>query len=1213
MLYRLKPLTFILAAIIGCGNSSRPVGEVCGSDTDCSAQLCVGGICLDPDADADGDGITNRIERLLGTGVLDSDSDSDGVPDGTELGDPQTPSDTDGDGVLDCLESDDADSDGDCLPDQYDAAYGGPAPIQLLTEQYCSKVGVCATDGIQRQAICESGVPSCRIEGPGYELVETSCDGLDNDCDGRVDEALRWQGLSLGSQCVSTGQCARSGQIGIVQCHDGQAVCSTAPGGAETIASPEVCNGLDDDCDGLIDEDLANDRGQLGEVCQGAGICPAGVLECRDGGIVCSTLSKGTQYVGSDETCNGLDDDCDGLVDEDFLFSGLAVGSTCGKGKCLGGIVECNVEGTAATCSSNLISGEQEQCNGIDDDCDGETDESSDLVLADAGCPSWGVCSEPGAVVVSCKSDGWHCEQGPSGVWQPDGEVLCDGLDNDCDGQTDEEFGYTSPSTGDEAVVGAPCGIGQCSGGVVQCTSAGDAAICTTANQAMLEICDGLDNDCDGLTDEGQGLGELSLGAVCPSSGECGPGIVTCNPDLGIATCSTGPLGIASKAVSEVCNGLDDDCDGETDEWDDVVSTTTMCAGPGICAQGGGIPIACSDGVLQCDLSVISGVELPSEVSCNGTDDDCDGATDEGLKTVPGGGIQTWFDGVPTARLGVAVSGLSDMAWAYGGTLVDSPDVMLNDLWVLQTGNGDWTRLNGSGPTVTNATLTALSPTELLLVGGQSNAGTSYESVVRLSVSSTEFVATNVEAGGQFADRTGHVAVYNPEASWLWVFGGEPEGTGQATSALDLSDPQYPTWVAGVPEAPGWRSGPAAAWVPGMETGSAGQMVVFSGESDSGWDATTWVLDIAAGGWIPLEISGPSPRHGASMVWHEGQVWLYGGISAVDTELNDVWTFDPTTYTWVSVESYAPPGPRSYHQLWSSGDELALIGGLSGGALATSAWIGNVPSAAWTPVSLQATPPARRDAKLFSANADTLLLVGGTGLAGEQLTDVWQATVTSNETLWKSLGMELPILPGSAVTFATEESQLLIHGGVGGDGADKATLWSWSPMSGPSIASTNLPVASQHALAWDGTNTRLLGYHAGLLWRWDKAEDSFGALPTTGEEPGNVVGHTLHLDGATQTLYLLSTQADGIWAISLETGAWVKLASALGLVGGEPSWVVGGHLVLGTSVGLVKYGVGDQLNQPLSVSNTVLLNAHSAPAYHPALGRLFSLGGVIEI
>ena len=113
MPFRLKPLSFILAAIIGCGNSSRPVGEVCGSDAECAAQLCVGGICLEPDADADGDGITNRIERLLGSGVLDSDSDGDGVPDGTELGDPQTPRDTDGDGVLDCLESDDADSDGE--------------------------------------------------------------------------------------------------------------------------------------------------------------------------------------------------------------------------------------------------------------------------------------------------------------------------------------------------------------------------------------------------------------------------------------------------------------------------------------------------------------------------------------------------------------------------------------------------------------------------------------------------------------------------------------------------------------------------------------------------------------------------------------------------------------------------------------------------------------------------------------------------------------------------------------------------------------------------------------------------------------------------------------------------------------------------------------------------------------------------------------------
>ena len=99
----------------------RPLGSECTSDGECADGLCISGLCLDPDADDDLDGLTNRIEGALGSDPRNPDSDGDGVADGDEVGvDLANPADGDGDGKVDALESASADSDGDCIPDQRD-------------------------------------------------------------------------------------------------------------------------------------------------------------------------------------------------------------------------------------------------------------------------------------------------------------------------------------------------------------------------------------------------------------------------------------------------------------------------------------------------------------------------------------------------------------------------------------------------------------------------------------------------------------------------------------------------------------------------------------------------------------------------------------------------------------------------------------------------------------------------------------------------------------------------------------------------------------------------------------------------------------------------------------------------------------------------------------------------------------------------------------
>jgi hypothetical protein len=123
------------------------------------------------------------------------------------------------------------------------------------------------------------------------------------------------------------------------------------------VCSAEKCNGQDDDCDGLIDEGYA-----INQVCfKGVGACMvAGITVC-DGtgtGVVCNATSNPPQLW---ENCNGIDDDCDGQVDE-----GFNIGQPCTMGA-----YPCIIKGTI-TCFG--CAGEfQQECNcsdGIDDDHD---------------------------------------------------------------------------------------------------------------------------------------------------------------------------------------------------------------------------------------------------------------------------------------------------------------------------------------------------------------------------------------------------------------------------------------------------------------------------------------------------------------------------------------------------------------------------------------------------------------------------------------------------------------------------------------------------------------------------------------------------------------------------------------------------------------------------------------------------------------------------
>ncbi|MEW5739817.1 MAG: MopE-related protein [Myxococcota bacterium] len=607
---------FAVGVIAGCtcdGTGYENHRYACASDADCVVgHVCASGLCVSPDGGAGGGGGGGGGAGgggVGGGGVGGGGAGGGGA--GGGVGGGVVGGGQGGGGGSSCATM--SEVCGDEVDDNCNGVLDDGCP--------CTGAGIpCYRDGLDSPALrqpwdggagCAAGLQAC-INGalaaactdehvPQVEF----CDGKDTDCDGLPDPPTC--PCSSGFSCYQgLPHTVNANPDGLSTCRPGVWDC-TRPLGQQCVGqvlpvAREVCDGLDDDCNGSVDDGVAT------QAC-GPGVCSALNRACT-GGVEqpCNYATNPPPGYAPSEVCNdGQDNNCNNQVDEGCVctvdasvpcWTGPSAACPSDGGMCRGicrrGTQRCVALSDGGTgfnsCSGQTLPASSESCSDTqDNDCDGTTD-CADSDCGGRSCGSNGLRTCSGGACV-CLTDG--------GVASDGGEVACgDGVDNDCDGVTD---------CGESACNGQSCGSfgRRCSGTSCVCTVDGG-----TAQPGGETTCnDGLDNDCDGLTDCAE---SACAGLGCGASRTCVGG-----------SCVAQDAGTVQTSET-ICNdGFDNDGDGLTDCQEGNTSSSSCwdrtCAANGFKCRSNGCECRGNGGTI----------EASGEQTCfDANDNDCDGLTD---------------------------------------------------------------------------------------------------------------------------------------------------------------------------------------------------------------------------------------------------------------------------------------------------------------------------------------------------------------------------------------------------------------------------------------------------------------------------------------------------------------------------------------------------------------------------------------------------------
>ena len=549
-----------------------------------------------------------------------------------------------------------------------------------------------------------------------------SCNGIDDNCNGSIDEGLTFSdyyadndldtygGAFLGNLCAApVGSVTVGGD-----CNDNNNAIN--PGAAET------CNGIDDNCNGSIDEgvtstfyaDADNDGYGDASVTTQACTAPSGYVsnstDCND--------AVASINPGASETCNNIDDNCNGSIDEGLTFNdyyldndGDGYGAGAATNACAApGSNYVTINGDCNDNAATIFPTAPEQCNGIDDNCNGSIDEGVTAITwyADADGDGYGNaavtvsnCAQPSGYVL----DATDCDD-TNGAINPGAAEVCNGIDDNCNGSIDEGVLSTFYADADADGYGnAAVSVQACSapsGYVANATDCDDTN--GAVNPGAAEVaCNNIDDNCNGTIDEGTVYSTYYADADADGYGNAAVSTTSCNgaPSgyVADATDCDDTNGAINPGAAEVCNGIDDNCNGSIDEG--VTSTYYADAdgdtygNPAVSVTGCTAPSGYVSNNGDCD-DTNGAINPGASEACNGIDDNCNGSIDEGLTTF------TYYADADVDGYGNAASSLvTCLTTAPAGYVTDATDcddtnAAVNPAATEVCGNGIDDNCNGS-------------------------------------------------------------------------------------------------------------------------------------------------------------------------------------------------------------------------------------------------------------------------------------------------------------------------------------------------------------------------------------------------------------------------------------------------------------------------------------------------------------------------------------